>query len=155
MDKYIFFDIDGVLNNNKTVYDGKSPVILDDKNLKNLRKVVDSTNAKLVMISSHKDSWVKGGIGQGEKGDYIDSKFADYGLTVYDKTGGGLFYKRGRGIKAYIKANKADGFVILDDSLCDYVEEELKDFWVRPDGANGGLTKTLVKEAITILNKGV
>ena len=149
MNKYIFFDIDGVLNNIKTVYDGKSPVIL-----KHLRKIVDGTKAKLVMISSHKDSWVKGGIGQGEKGDYIDSKFAEFGLSVYDKTSGGLFYKRGQGIKDYLKTHKADSFVIIDDSLCDYAEEGLKDVWVRTDGKDG-LTKAFAEQAITILKKGV
>ena len=152
--KFIFLDIDGVLNNAKSRRETFAPTILDDKNLKNLQTIVDNTGAKIILISSHKDGWT--GVGdkrQSEAAKYIDKKFADFNVKVFGKTEtSGAFTRRGADVKEYLKENAAESFVVIDDSASDYAAEGLADNWVRPCGEDGGLTKALAKKAIKILN---
>ncbi|MBO4251357.1 MAG: hypothetical protein J5911_01700 [Clostridia bacterium] len=153
--KFIFLDIDGVLNNSKTHDDRKSPVLLDARNMKNLQRIVQITDAKIVLVSSYKDSWVKFTYsGQGIIGRFLVMTFAKYGLSIFDKTESTeLFAGRGVGVKKYIKEHETESFVIIDDSSSDYDKEGLIDYWVRPSGEKGGLTKELAKKAIGIISK--
>ena len=152
--KYIFLDIDGVLNNSKTYDDRKTPVLLDERNMKNLQRIVQITDAKIVLVSSYKDSWVKFTCsGQGIIGRFLVMTFAKYGLSIFDKTESTeLFAGRGMGVKKYIKEHETENFIIIDDSASDYISEGLADNWIQPNKETGGLTKELAQKAIEILN---
>ncbi len=151
--KFIFLDIDGVLNNSKTYDDRKTPVLLDRKNMRNVGRIVDSTDAKIVLVSSYKDSWSKFTYsGQGVIGRYLVLKFSEYGLSIYDKTEtAGSLDCRGKGVKKYIEEHETESFVIIDDSESDYIKEGLSDNWVQTNKESGGLTKPLALQAIKIL----
>ena len=153
--KYFFLDIDGVLNNSKTHDDKKAPVLLDARNMKNLQRIVQITDAKIVLVSSYKDSWVKFTYsGQGIIGRFLVMTFAKYGLSIFDKTESTeLFEGRGVGVKNYIKNHETESFVIIDDSTSDYILEGLADSWIQPNKETGGLTKELAQNAIGVLNK--
>ena len=150
--KFIFLDIDGVLNNNKSPKTSKAVITFDAFNMKNLRRLVDLTDAKIVLISSYKDCWQKGCNGGSVIGKTIDDAFFNYGLTIYDKTETvGDFNCRGKGIKQYVEEHETESFVIIDDSESDYKKEGFSDKWVRPNGESGGLIKPLALQAIKIL----
>ena len=55
--KIIFLDIDGVLNCQKSQSKCGGLIGIDDKKVKVLRKIVESTNAKIVLCSSWKSGW--------------------------------------------------------------------------------------------------
>ena len=152
--KFIFLDIDGVLNHNRSPKNAKAVITFDAFNMKNLRRLVDLTDAKIVLISSYKDCWVKGGNDGSVIGKTIDDAFFSYGLTVYDKTEtAGDFNCRGKGIKQYVEEHETEGFVIIDDSESDYIKEGLSDNWVQTNKESGGLTKTRAIQAMIILEK--
>lgn len=153
--KYIFLDIDGVLNNSSTLDERTAPILLDDKNMKNLQHIVQTTDAKIVLVSSYKDSWVKFMLnGTGIIGRFLVMVFSKYGLSIFDKTESvDLFPERGLWIKEYIYDNEPEAFVIIDDSKSDYEREELTNYWIRPSFEEGGLTEELAQKAIEILNK--
>lgn len=52
MNKWLFIDCDGVLNNRKTLSAGNSPWLLDDNCLLLLKDIVDKTNCQLVLSST-------------------------------------------------------------------------------------------------------
>ena len=152
--KFIFLDIDGVLNNSKTKTAGEGSVFLDETNVKNLKRIIEKTCAEIVLVSSWKEGWDKHEKSmQSGIANELDKAFASFGLSVYDKTEGGVFFGRGEGVKKYLAENNADGFVIIDDSASDYVENGLSDNWIRPCGEAGGLTPDLSDKAIAILNE--
>lgn len=153
--KYIFLDIDGVLNNSKTLDDKTEPILLDDNNMKNLQHIVQTTDAKIVLISSYKDSWVKFMLtSTGIIGRFLVMTFAKYGLSIFDKTESTeLFAGRGMGVKKYIKEHETENFIIIDDSASDYISEGLADNWIQPNKETGGLTKELAQKAIGVLSK--
>ena len=153
--KYIFLDIDGVLNNSKTHDDRKAPILLDNRNMKNLQRIIQITDSKIVLVSSYKDSWVKFTYsGQGIIGRFLVTAFSEYGLSVFDKTETTeLFAGRGEGVKKYIENHETESFVIIDDSKSDYIEKGLADNLIQPNKESGGLTKPLAKKAIEILSK--
>ena len=151
--KYIFLDMDGVLNNSKTKAAGKDLIAIDDGNVRNLKKIIKKTCAEIVLVSSWKECWnKKENYNQGHLADEINEKLSRFGLSVYDKTEGGVFFGRGKGVLDYVSAHDTESFVIIDDSASDYFEKGLFDRWVRTDGENGGLTSELADKAIRILN---
>lgn len=151
--KFVFLDIDGVLNNSKTKVAEKDLIATDDKNVNNLKRIIKKTCAEIVLVSSWKEFWDKENKGiQGDIANEIDEKLSRFGLSVYDKTKGGVFFGRGKGVLDYVSAHDTESFVIIDDSASDYIEKDLSDHWVKTDGENGGLTFELADKAIKILN---
>ena len=78
--RYIFLDIDGVLNNGTGSFLHKDKVAM-------LSHIVKTTNAKIVLISSWKDGWFKDNSSPcSHHAKAINNTFAEFGITVYDKT---------------------------------------------------------------------
>ncbi len=154
----IFLDIDGVLNsecffltrgrnmkglklieiNPKTfeekiiqrfIYD------INPYNLDILKEIINETNSKVVVISSWKRL---------KYFDLICDELLKLGLPIIDKT-----YdngdNRGYGIKEYLKNNKVDEYVILDDEIFEDYDEELL----------SSLVKTNFKEGLTSNEKDI
>lgn len=147
MIKYIFLDIDGVLNNDRTVT--RSPdgfVGISDNLCKRLEKIIKTTNAKIVLTSSWKDC------SSPQDLVYMRKRLKRHlalpvGQTSEKKPG-----LRGTGIREYLENHPCDGYVILDDFDFNYQAENLLDHLVLTNPSNG-LTNKDVENAINILNK--
>ena len=153
----VFLDIDGVLNEEKSRSRCCGYLGIDDKKVKKLAKIVEETNAKIVLISTWKDDWQKSDkTRQGMMANYLDRKLKKKGLAVLDKTKSidknGFHFSRGEGILQYLSDNKVEKYVILDDYQFDYDSCGLTDFFIKTDTYNGGLTEELSIKAIKLLN---
>lgn len=143
--KYIFLDIDGVLNNNRTVT--RSPdgfVGISDNLCKRLEKIIKATNAKVVLTSSWKDCSSPQDLNYMKK--RLKRHFALPIGQTSEKTPG----LRGTGIKKYLETHPCDEFVILDDFDFNFQEENLLDHLVLTN-PTVGLTDDDVLDAIAIL----
>ncbi len=154
--KVIFLDIDGVLNEEKSRSRRCGYKGIDDKKVENLAKIVEETNAKIVLISTWKDDWRKTyKAHQGMMANYLDRKLKKQGLVILDKTKSidinGFHFSRGEGILQYLADNKVEKYVILDDYQFDYDSCGLSDYYIKTDAYNGGLTEELAVKAIKLL----
>ena len=152
MMKVLFLDIDGVLNHDyfyshlseiKLAHNNYPYTEFDPKCVEELNRILDSTNAKLVVSSSWRvesnlqDIFTQVGI-----------KHKIYGITpIYwdDKE-----RTRGEEIEEYLNNNNVDTYCILDD-VKDFTDEQMNNF-VLCKSYDMGLTKKLADKAIEILN---
>lgn len=156
--KLIFLDIDGVLNCSTTkdrclFYTG-----VEDKKIGFLRKIVDATKAKIVLVSTWRYTWYKDPnlkSQQDELATYLDERLAEQGLSIFDKIDNEAI-SRGKGVLDYISVLNSrdievDDFVILDDEFSDYIEPRLLRYLVQTSYGAGGLKQKHVSKAIDIL----
>ena len=165
MTKYIFLDIDGVLNSEHT-WNNKMSNCINHKYLENLRTIVEKTDAKIILSSSWRVYF-----GEYTKEPrntfaiYLVTALAKHNLKLHDMTPfikGQFSNERGLEIKTYIDQHKITDYVIIDD-------EEFSDFKTHLDMSrfiqtnfgnktttieNEGLNKKIAEKAIEILNKG-
>lgn len=158
-DKIIFLDIDGVLNTTQRyffkdclIYDTIFMIEIDK--LKNLRGVIEKTDAKVVLSTS----WRRMGE---DLVDWLSALLPVVGATPYYQelpddplypVTSPLHRFRGREIDHWLKNNPlVTDWVIADDDG-DMLEYQLKRF-VQTDG-DFGLTETLSYRMMHILNHG-
>ncbi|MDE6189696.1 MAG: hypothetical protein K2G37_05375, partial [Clostridia bacterium] len=86
--KIIFLDIDGVLNSRAydRLRDWNILSDIDETRLPLLKKLVDTTGAKIVLSSTWRAHWNEDPNLCDEDGMYINKTFAKYGLFVYSRT---------------------------------------------------------------------
>ena len=114
--KYLFLDIDGVLNN------GTGPFLHEDK-VKLLSEIIEETNAKIILVSSWKDGWYNDKSLCTARAKIIDSVFEKFGIFIYDKTEDNNSWQRGKGINDFLKEHFAEKWIVLDDeNFPDYKE---------------------------------
>lgn len=156
--KVIFLDIDGVLNNEYSKTRAPSGVIgIDGDKVKRLRKIVESTGAKLVLTSSWKTD-------TGEDRDYMLRKLGRERLHVLMHTVD-EGWNRWEGIRRWIDryGESMESYIILDDELfVDYFSDpvneilrpEVNDHLIRTEffDAEGGLGDGHVEQAVRMLN---
>lgn len=183
MMKYIFLDVDGVLNSEEMCRHKHFPKChglmgIEKSKVKRLKRIVEATGAEIVLISSWKKSfdafkqngyrvapaeesdlvnfWTEELADLGYFGKYLSNKLYEQKLRVSDTT---TRYEenpncRGGGILKYLENHPADGYVILDD-------EQFGDYNGHPEILDHlvltnwliGLTDQNVDGAIDILNK--
>ena len=164
MNKIIFLDIDGVLNDiydmisniniSRKIYNNVYPnrnyeqekkyisINFSFEKLQILKKIIRITDAKIVLSSSWRSILLMDAL--------IDNGIPVIGMTPY------VYQKRGKEIKEYLKNNECDSFCILDDEICDYEEEDLLDYLVKTDGYSySGLSDEYVNEIVDILSRKV
>ena len=154
--KVIFLDIDGVLNSR--AYDRKRDLDklsnIDETRLPFIKKIVDMTDAKIVLSSSWRQHWNKESTRCDDAGRYINKTFAKVDLSIYDKTPDhGIRAFRREEISEWLKEAKEDveTFVIIDDYR--YGWGELSDHLVKTEPNFGlGIEEEQVEQAIHILN---
>lgn len=171
MTKYIFLDIDGVLNSEHTSnescenMDQKMASIISDQLVKNLSYLVEKTDAKIILSSSWR-------IYFNENTKKSNNLFALILLASLDKHNlelhdmipfvkGQFSSERGLEIKTYIDKHNIEDYVVIDD-------EEFSDFSTHLDMSRfiqttfgdentsveeEGLNKKVAKKAIEILNR--
>jgi hypothetical protein len=137
MNPIIFLDFDGVLTNQHT--DWKT---FDPECVKHLKRIIDETNADIVISSSWRLNMTTYG---------LQKLFEPYELQ--DKVIGTIpeleegVFMRGKEIKKWLDNNPTDNFVILDD---DDDMEPLKHKWVQTN-FEVGLTEEGATKAIEML----
>ena len=129
--KIIFLDIDGVLNYNNFKSETKTgSMFVSDKKMEILKKIIEETNAKIVLSSTWRKGWKDLDLGLPSclASDFIElrDKFKEYELEFYDKTPILSYYmtRRGEEINLWLDKHKeVEGFVIIDD---------MSGRWLRP-----------------------
>ena len=158
--KVIFLDIDGVLNcstSKSFCHDDLCGIIhgIDSDKVKRLAKIVEATNAKIVLSSDWRVGWEKHYMTRKPShAKYLDNHLKKKGnITIFDKTP--LFhsgYWRGEEILTYLRSHPdITNYVILDDTLFeDFSDKEISEHLVLTDH-KVGLTDGGVEKAIKIL----
>lgn len=151
--KVIFTDVDGVLNEDTTPTRTKSCLVfIDEEKLLRLRRIVDATQAKIVLSSS----WRYNRDNPQYNGDFLELQeaFRKVGLEFYSYTPEDVFgIRRGMEIKAWLGLHpEVDSYIILDDDFFDYAKRGLLPYLIKTEFGNGGLTEDHVREAIELLN---
>lgn len=155
--KIIFLDIDGVLNSRAydRTRDRNAQTNIDVSRLPLIKEIVDATDAKIVLSSSWRQHWDKEKSRCDAAAQYIDTTFAEFGLTIYDKTPDfGINASRSEEITKWLQDAKetVGSFVIIDDYPFGW--GELSAHYVKTDpNFRLGIEKEHVEQAIAILNK--
>lgn len=163
--KVIFLDIDGVLNVIPMHCGGHDEFggIFHPHFVENLRSIIDSTGAKIVLSST----WRMSGIDKNRAmwkhrnlpGELIDVTPIEYFLPDWFKGDydNNESFPRGGEIKFWLDENPVDAYVIIDDDT-DMLTEQLP-FFVQTSGSEDqdsvegyGLTKACTEKCIAILN---
>ena len=174
--KVIFLDIDGVLNTNDTFeksdMDCVVDILIDEFRIEYLKKIVEKTDAKIVLSSSLRWRFKKVGNEVIALTDYFAPEFIKilnrYGLALYDvlpiiTLENGKRALRQDEIKMWLSQNTdVENFVILDDEssfLMDFVGENFIILNRLPIGEmvcdmndSTGLCEEHIEMAINILN---
>lgn len=156
MSKFIFLDIDGILNSvtfEKYCVDNKFKDwwingILDQHCMILLKRLVKITGAKIVLCSSWRTSY--------EHMARLSQQFDLYGLSIYGTTNENSTMGRGQQIMEWVYNHEnCDNFVVLDDdnTIHDYPPEtEVTSHLVVPS-YEVGLTENDVEMALKILGR--
>lgn len=151
--KIVFLDVDGVLNSVR--YDrqrGADEGNIDRSRLPLLKRLIDKTQAQIVLSSSWRKHWDADGARLDGVGREMVALFAEYGLSIYGKTDCLDGNDRAEEIRAWL-AEHADTeeYVILDDIAFGW-GAELQAHLVRTDPRIGwGLGDAHIDKAIAIL----
>ena len=157
--KYLFLDVDGVLNTPSSRSRCCGHYIgIDNAKVLLLKHIIEETGAEIVLHSTWKEFWEKEAQRkwmQDEFAIYLDKKLRAAGLVAIDKTpdyADGQYLSRGEGIVEYLNAREWGSFVILDDLQFDYDSCGLTDYFVKTN-EKVGLTAELAERAIGILKR--
>lgn len=148
--KIIFLDIDGVLNHSK------SKVFIENGCLKELKRICQRTKAKIVMISSWKEVFLKDSYKDRPERKMFEKIFTKKNsmelVGVTKNLGDGD--NRVLEVLDYLENHKrVNSFVILDDVNYGY-REVFGEKYIQTDWNNGGLVVEKAEKAIYVLNKG-
>ena len=158
MEKYIFLDIDGVLNGQHSI--NETP--LYSFYLNNLKELINKTNAKIILSSSwrnflHKENNKYVPNKEGGYGDKLIKAFDELNLEIHDTTELGYSKnKRGFQIKEWLDnyADKEYKYIILDDDedmLTEQFEYFIKTKFNGKSIEDEGLNENILNEAILLL----
>lgn len=157
--KIIFLDTDGVLNTEFTKESYGFYIGVEDRFIQNLRKIVDSTEDEVKIVSS--STWRLGLTKDKHRleglWEYLVDKLAEQGLEIYDVTPY-LKHRRGKEIRQWIDDHRdlnIKNWIVLDDEFF----YDFNDFGITPHlvetffySERGGLNDEVTKKAIELLN---
>lgn len=159
MEKYIFLDVDGVLNGNHSILKYE----LFPNYLNNLKILVDETKAKIVLSSSWKNFFYKENDKlvaniPNKRGDLLLEELSKLNLKIFDTTKIGYSTStRGEEIQEWLDNYSSENYkyIILDDDN-DMLDEQLNNFiQTKFDGSSindEGLNDKILKKSIEKLN---
>lgn len=153
--KVLFLDFDGVLNTasyrkNLDLY-LRSPI--EREKLSFIKKIVDATDAEIVLSTSWRRYWQFNGAHTDKTGILIDKLFSEYGVTVTSKTPSKNPLRRDEEIDLWLRDRyftKIESYCILDDVAEIFPAETARNHLVLTDGEIG-ITDSDVKKAISML----
>lgn len=149
--KYIFLDIDGVLNSitffkKHMVANKKTLVEIDCETVKNLEEIVLKTNAEIVLSSTWRFFFREnkdGLIPLDKKATLLNDILNQHNIKMVSKTDN--LYSRSDEILKWLSDHEYDDYIVLDDELSHL--EKIKDKVIHID-SRYGLTKKDAKSAI-------
>lgn len=152
--KVIFLDVDGVLNHIRcNELCGICIGILDSK-VKLLKQIVDETGALIVLSSTWRYHWTRPDEMQLEDSEYLNNKFQNQDLFIFDKTKD--YVKgadRGGEIKEWLSRNKVSKWIVIDDEIfADFECLGIIEHLIKTDFYKSGLEQSHVDIAIKLLN---
>lgn len=158
MEKYIFLDVDGVLNGQHSF----NETCLYPFYLNNLKELINKTNAKIILSSSwrnflHKENNKYVPNKEGGYGDKLIKAFDELNLEIHDTTELGYSTKkRGFQIKEWLDnyADKEYKYIILDDDddmLTEQFEYFIKTKFNGKSIKDEGLNENILNKAILLL----
>ncbi len=159
---YVFFDVDGVLNNDFTKDRIGFYLGLDDKNLAVFKRLMDRLyeekgreNVSLILSSS----W-RMGISQhefkaspNELQTALKSKLAELDLAIDDITPDLNDFCRGREISEYLSDKTVDGYVVLDDNVFYDFKEFKTTAHLVQTSSRDGLQDKHIEKALETINR--
>ena len=162
VNKYIFLDIDGVLNcmtwfeqnRNKSGY-----TEIDPNKVRLIKEIVDKTGAQIILSSTWRSLAAHDDKPEHEMYTYLKTSLKKFGLSISDHTPC-MQQNRPQEIKAWLEnnINEGDRYVSLDDdySYEAYKQQGIEECLVKTSfyETNGGLRVEHVEKAIKILNGG-
>ncbi len=146
--RFLFFDIDGVLNKSA---DWKiRSYSMDDALIKTFCEFVKKNKLTPVLTSS----WRTGFVGTLSSDNSpqireLESKFQQYGVKIYDKTPVARGHGRDEEIAYYCRRHANEGYLILDDDREEFSGIDEHNFFT--DSAKG-ITRETVKSMEKYLN---
>ena len=147
MPRYIFLDIDGVLNNRRThtisPYGCKG---VSKKNIDVLKEIINKTKGQIVLISDWRLSFLPNDH-MPQMAVYITKKMHEAGLEFMLVSENRQYENRAKEIIRWLNEHPAEGYIIIDDEEYHYREEPLRLHLVHIK-ENKGLTSRNVPEAI-------
>lgn len=162
MKKYIFLDIDGVLNCADWFEECKETdeyTEINPEKVRMLKEIVDNTGAEIILSSTWRDLASHDGKPEHPMYTYLVNTLKQFGLSIKDHTPY-IQDNRTQEIKEWLEGyagHREYTFVILDDDFSkkEYEKYGIGDRLIKTDfyGMNGGLQREHVNRAIKILNK--
>lgn len=150
--KAVFCDVDGVLNNAGTTKRSPSGYTgVSEDLIRNLKKIVDRTGAKIILSSDWR--LIKDDPVHGKDYRYLVRKLLFVAhLKIYGHTADISWSRRGEEIRKYLDDHPGiTEYAVLDDiSFSDFRKYGLLDHFVHTD-QDEGLTENDVERAIMIL----
>lgn len=124
--KVIFLDVDGVLNTSKTYEKinnsfkttGKKELDIDGFRLEYLKRIIDETDAKIVLSSTWRKSFEKQNnklIPRTEKGKRFLNILDEYEIKLFDIIDNDFYENRENLINFWLSKNDVESFIIIDD----------------------------------------
>lgn len=153
--KYVILDIDGVLNS--YAYDmvrTKEQSNIDETRLPLLKKIIEGTDAKIILSSTWRCHWDRSPELCDDIGKELNEIFFMHDIEIFDKVEDmPKDYRRSDEIREWVsRLNKEDKFVIIDDAFGGW--GELDPLVVKTNYRIGrGLEARHVEKAIDILNR--
>ena len=155
--KVIFLDVDGVLN--LSAREARSPsgyIGIAEKCVRNLKSIVDQTNAYIVLTSDWKYGWSPDNERCDPEARYLNKKLNRHGLHIMTTTREDERRHRGHGIKDWLERNPhVTDWVVLDDELFeDFEPLGILPHFIQTDFHADGLNESKAIHAIVHLNGG-
>lgn len=151
--KVIFLDVDGVLNFAFTEARAPSGCLgVASQPLKNLRKIVQETGARIVLNSTWRREWEFDEEACGKDALYLIGRLKRFGLHIIDKTEYlmGMTEKRGQAVTEWLARHPhVDQWIVLDDDIFpDYESNGVLPHLIQTNFYTGGLTEKHVQQCI-------
>ena len=172
--KVIFLDIDGVLNTSESIKQSKEHYLktgeiisqISENKIQILSKIINETNAKIVLSSLWKLHFIKTNDGKiipkNKKAELLIKLLNKYSLEIYDITPNNNTRNRTLEILEYIKNNNIDSFIIIDDED-NGLKEIFKEHFFKVNSyykgseklteSETGLQESHIESIVEILNK--
>ncbi len=157
--KFLFLDVDGVLNNIHTEDTAPSGCLgVSRRLIRNLADIIEKTGAIIILTSDWKIGWESFDFCCSNDAKYLNKKLSKekiritgktYDEHIYDR----FFEDRGKGIKRFLSQQiNVESYVVIDDHVFLDFDEDIKSRLVKTD-ASVGLTEEDVERAIEILSQ--
>lgn len=158
MGRYIFLDIDGVLNSDSTAeYSPDRFIGVSDENIIVLKQILDITGAKIILSSTWRFDWEINYDKCAPDGKYLTDRLREFGIEINDKILGEDSPYRGGEINSYVKQHNLKNWIVIDDEyFLDFhkynIEEEGENAYLLRTNYKYGLQPSDIEKVKNLFN---